>query len=63
MSLYDNDLKALVPKDMNIESDATKTEAGERIRQLYSGDDLLQNVPAAGIRVKRIITLSITKQV
>ncbi|KAJ3642769.1 hypothetical protein Zmor_025525 [Zophobas morio] len=50
MSLYDNDLKALVPKDMNIESDATKTEAGERIRQLYSGDDLLQNVPAAGIR-------------
>ncbi|XP_044260980.1 juvenile hormone esterase-like [Tribolium madens] len=50
MKLYDNDLKALVPNNMNIVDENSKEEAGQLIRELYSGDDLLQNVPAAGIK-------------
>jgi hypothetical protein len=50
MAKYDEDLSALVPNDMNVKSEL-KNEAGAAIRQLYSGDDLLQNVPAAGVRV------------
>jgi hypothetical protein len=50
MAKYDEDLSALVPNGMNVKSEL-KNEAGAAIRQLYSGDDLLQNVPAAGVRV------------
>jgi carboxylesterase type B len=49
MAKYDEDLSALVPNGMNVKSEL-KNEAGAAIRQLYSGDDLLQNVPAAGVR-------------
>jgi hypothetical protein len=50
MAKYDEDLSALVPNGMKVKSEL-KNEAGAAIRQLYSGDDLLQNVPAAGVRV------------
>ncbi|XP_970253.2 juvenile hormone esterase-like [Tribolium castaneum] len=50
MKLYDDDLKALVPNNMNSVDENAKVEAGKLIRKLYSGEDLLQNVAAAGIR-------------
>ncbi|RZB39577.1 venom carboxylesterase-6-like, partial [Asbolus verrucosus] len=50
MTQYDKHLDFLVPNDMNIKSKDIKIQVGGTIRRLYSGDDLLQNVDAAGVR-------------
>lgn len=53
MAVYDNNLQALVPNDMNIADKKTKEKVGELIRELYSGDNLMQDVPSAGIKVRK----------
>lgn len=54
MSVYDGSLSSLVPHNMNIDNQTLKEAVGAEIRRIYSGDGLMQDKAASGIRVKII---------